>query len=327
MKKVLLFLCCIFISGTLTACGQKAVDENQILNDIKTYEGFAPLNVEVDNWEITKRQTNFDDKTDFAYCTVHASNDDYSVVRNYKMKYVLYNDGWLLENVEYYENPDCPDETVPLHGVSHEQVEEDVSNMDFLRYASFLELLIDLKVQSDTLEKGNYLEIDDFGLCEYRVNVEYETYTYFEKILVPIEYYFTKQENGSYGWDCWIKQNEIERNLRLNSNVLGKYVLDTDSSPGGSGEVEILSCDGNNFSVSYSLFWQNIFDTINLSGTGQTALSWNTKEDGTLSLVNATLPNNSNYYLGFQEEFDSVKLYIKSSDLYGNGRVFIFQRQ
>lgn len=317
MKKVLLFLCCLFVMGSLTACGQKAVDENQILNDIKTYEGFAPLNVEIDNWEIVKRQTNFDEKTDFAYCTVRASNDDYSVVRNYKMKYVLYNDGWLLENVEYYENLDCPDETVPLHGVLQEQVINDVVNIDFSQYFSFGNALSsDYSLGTIELQEGKYLKIDDDGYCRQLIQVMHEDIFFNELTNFPIEYYFTMQGDGSYGWNYQIERTKIEKSAEFNKNILGNWVhrdYYVSGEISAYGNINISSYDKDTCYVSY--YYENNLGKAEYTGEVQLEIGYPRTIDYTdyseLSYVKFSLPDiwkNSyeSVYLDRQKDINSL---------------------
>ena len=54
--------------------------------------------------QISKRQTNEDDKTDFVWIDVSASNEDFSYTASYELTYVLYNDGWQLEDYEQIDS-------------------------------------------------------------------------------------------------------------------------------------------------------------------------------------------------------------------------------
>lgn len=89
----------------LSACGGNTSGgktsertENQISEDVQAKDDyFSNYNLKVDSFSISKRQTNQEDKTDFVWCTVAASNNTLSYSAEYKLTYVLYNDGWLLE--------------------------------------------------------------------------------------------------------------------------------------------------------------------------------------------------------------------------------------
>ena len=89
----------------LSACGGSASGgkpsertEKQISEDVQAQDDFiSAYNLKVDSFSISKRQTNQEDKTDFVWCTVTASNNTLSYSAEYELTYVLYNDGWLLE--------------------------------------------------------------------------------------------------------------------------------------------------------------------------------------------------------------------------------------
>lgn len=89
----------------LSACGGNTSGgknsertENQISSDVQAQDDyFNTYGLKVDSFSISKRQTNREDKTDFVWCAVTASNNTLSYSAEYKLTYVLYNDGWLLE--------------------------------------------------------------------------------------------------------------------------------------------------------------------------------------------------------------------------------------
>ena len=89
----------------LSACGGNTSGgknsertENQISSDVQAQDDyFNTYSLKVDSFSISKRQTNREDKTDFVWCAVTASNNAISYSAEYKLTYVLYNDGWLLE--------------------------------------------------------------------------------------------------------------------------------------------------------------------------------------------------------------------------------------
>ena len=104
MKKdfYILFICVICIGSLLSACGgQKEKSEEDILSDLQTQDTYyADYGLTVDSMNITKRQTNQDSKTDYVWCEVVASNNNFVYSASYEITNVLYNDGWLLENCE-----------------------------------------------------------------------------------------------------------------------------------------------------------------------------------------------------------------------------------
>lgn len=92
---ILLSICLICV---LSACGASEKKEKDISNDLQLQDPyFATYHLNMDSFSISKRQTNLEDKTDYIWCEVTASNDTFSYVAEYELTYVLYNDGWLLE--------------------------------------------------------------------------------------------------------------------------------------------------------------------------------------------------------------------------------------
>lgn len=105
MKKKLLcygIILVICIASLLSACGgQKEKTEEDILSDLQIQDTYyADYGLTVDSINITKRQTNQDSKTDYVWCEVVSSNDNFVYYANYEITNVLYNDGWLLEDYE-----------------------------------------------------------------------------------------------------------------------------------------------------------------------------------------------------------------------------------
>lgn len=54
--------------------------------------------LELGAYSIIKRQTNLEDKNDLVWLSLEASNDKCRTTTEYELEYVLYNEGWLLEN-------------------------------------------------------------------------------------------------------------------------------------------------------------------------------------------------------------------------------------
>ena len=85
----------------LTACSGGAKSEKDIANDIAKQDSYFEIyNLKLDDYEITKRQTNKDDKTDYVWITITGNNSEFEYTAEYEAIYVLYNDGWLLEECD-----------------------------------------------------------------------------------------------------------------------------------------------------------------------------------------------------------------------------------
>lgn len=104
MKKpnncILLKMIVIILFMVLASCGRSsAKSDADILKDIQqedTY--FSNYNLIIDSATITKRQTNPEAKTDYVWMDITAKNDQFTYWSKYELEYVLYNEGWLLEN-------------------------------------------------------------------------------------------------------------------------------------------------------------------------------------------------------------------------------------
>lgn len=100
--------------------------ETEIVADLKNSETFISPTAEIDNYEIEKRQTDENNRSDIIYITVHATDKQWNGTLSYIMEYELYNDGWILESVQ--RNYDGPWE---ISGLTDTQLIADVENSDY----------------------------------------------------------------------------------------------------------------------------------------------------------------------------------------------------
>jgi len=93
-----LFLAMLLILLLSSCNGYSEKSENEILIDVTIEDSFfSDYSLSTDESTVVKRQTNNDDKTDYVWLDVTASNEDFTYQASYELIYVLYNDGWLLE--------------------------------------------------------------------------------------------------------------------------------------------------------------------------------------------------------------------------------------
>lgn len=113
------FMLCLFMTG----CAKSAKSEKEIIADLQESPSFFSVGGEltITGCEVTKRRTDADNYSDVIYLDIFASNDDIDCTLSYIMYYELYNDGWILENVEQdYEGQWL---IVPLHGMTDEDIQ------------------------------------------------------------------------------------------------------------------------------------------------------------------------------------------------------------
>lgn len=132
---VLFILCCgIFC---LTGCSEKPMSEEEIQAQLQDSPGFYPeARLRIEDMAITKRQTDTKGKTDIVYVTVDADNDAVTCTLSYILSYVLYNEGWMLEDVERDYTGKW--EIAPLEGPDLEVVQNYLvsANYDNAEYVS-----------------------------------------------------------------------------------------------------------------------------------------------------------------------------------------------
>lgn len=100
MKKLLsIVLAIVLMITTLTGCAQnKTVSKTDIINDIMSSDSyFNDYGLVIESSEITQRQTNIEQKTDYVWVSLEASNSDFLYTCNYELIYILYNDGWKID--------------------------------------------------------------------------------------------------------------------------------------------------------------------------------------------------------------------------------------
>ncbi len=93
----------------ITSCSQtSAKSEKAIRQDIFSEDSYySKYNLLIDSFSFSRRQTN-NGKTDNVWAKVIASNDDFTYCAEYHLVYVLYNDGWILEDYDRDDHSICP---------------------------------------------------------------------------------------------------------------------------------------------------------------------------------------------------------------------------
>lgn len=103
---------------TLCGCSPSAKSEKEIIADLQQNPAFISETVTINDCEIIKRQTDKDNKYDLIYLTVYVNEDELKCALSYIMQYTLYNDGWILEYVDQYDNGSWSIEGLPIEKLS-----------------------------------------------------------------------------------------------------------------------------------------------------------------------------------------------------------------
>jgi len=100
-NKSIMFIMVVLIMTILTACGEKAKNEKEIAEEVAMYDTFfEAYELEIVSYKVDKRQTNEDDKIDYVWFTICGQNSEFEYSAEYELIYVLYNDGWQLEEID-----------------------------------------------------------------------------------------------------------------------------------------------------------------------------------------------------------------------------------
>lgn len=115
----------ILMIMVLSGCSKSGKAEKEILKDLQANPAFIAANVEISDYEIIKRQTDVNNKTDLVYITVYTNDPELTCSLSYKLEYELYNEGWLLESVNRSDGP------WEISGPKEDQLISDIKDYDF----------------------------------------------------------------------------------------------------------------------------------------------------------------------------------------------------
>ncbi len=234
-RNPILLILLIFVLLSLSGCGSDYVSEKIILEDLKQAELFSAHNtVEIENFEIIKRLSN--EETDRVFVNVKGKNSVYSISLNYKMVYLPYNDGWLIETIEQYKDDgEFVNEIIPLSGPSQEVIDKFTSEYDWKSVASFVGWLEkDVKWELTPTEN---ISLDSFyGQAEYMCTAMCEYPYVLETVTFPVNFYFSSVSSDEYyTWHTYNDENvlsETKRFVELKPNICTNWVAEGTVSNG-----------------------------------------------------------------------------------------------
>ncbi len=187
MKKIFsLFVSLILVILLVSGCGiSKTPNEDELKNMLRTQYPecleryiYKEEVFEINDFEILRRQTNIEEKTDKVDCKLVVENEFYEGVFKYTLFLNYYDDGgWQLDNYEYYDADEMKAKTNTLPTESIEN-EVDYYN-DIYGELSFLEESYDFETGIITRKytadnKFNYLNVSgnliiQYTLCEEEI--------------------------------------------------------------------------------------------------------------------------------------------------------------
>lgn len=206
MKKVatcLILAACVIL--LFSGCGKSAKNEAAIRADLDegNYLSSEGVNFKTNEFEIIKRQTDVDNKSDTVFASIKAISEDDSaqMTGEYTISYVLYNDGWLIDDVSTDSAT-----IVPLHGKEF-TTDELVEAFAVWEYYNIENLSVE--EYEEDLENGMiYYYVYAEDVCAYAT----------EYIHAAVTFYYSTSD-GWQPWDCWVDVRSSEYDW----HIAGKY--------------------------------------------------------------------------------------------------------
>ncbi len=120
MKKAILLLFALTLILALAGCSPDPASEDAMMKDIAEHLDNPSGEAQVTALEVIKRQTDKDAKSDLVYVEVTYDTPAATRVERYKLTYGLYNEGWILDETEPYEQSKWT--ATPLAGPESRQI-------------------------------------------------------------------------------------------------------------------------------------------------------------------------------------------------------------
>lgn len=119
----ILTLVALIIVIVCMCAGKRTASKDDICKEIQEYGHFDQFELNIKEYTEVKRDTNKNNKYDKIWVDILAENDSIAYTASYIITYGLYNDGWLLENIEILD-----DDFYALENLELAQVSEDLQN-------------------------------------------------------------------------------------------------------------------------------------------------------------------------------------------------------
>lgn len=238
-NKSILFVFLLFIVLTITGCGINKVPDEGALKEmlIEKYPEclqryiYQEENFEIDSFEIIRRQTNKEEKTDKVDCKLVVHNENYEGIFNYTLYLNYYSEGgWQLDDFEKLDDEEvkAKKNTLPA-----ELKEYEIDNyINYYGNISFVDELFDTETGIITRK---YTADNKFNYLNVSGNLEIQ--------------YVLREENieGILSY-CWVP--EYFDGINLNWNLKRTYKLNVKDKEWWEGDYpQIYGCEkeGENY--------------------------------------------------------------------------------
>lgn len=217
---ILMFIMCGCGSKNIFSDPTKPHDEKSIMTDIADSRFFKDNypSMDITSLKIIKRQTDAEDKYDKVWITLNCKNKNGSSEGyiDLLVQYSLYNDGWLIDECDYYDNGRQSSKFSPLQGYTPD-IEE------LTQYMFRYENIANVEVIDNKWNQGEYVTYTTVGFTAEHTNVSYT-------VEMEIPNFF----DDFYGvW--FVRDDLIKENKQGDWHFAGRYSFYMDGIEIGSG--------------------------------------------------------------------------------------------
>lgn len=217
---ILMFIMCGCGSKNIFSDPAKPHDEKSMMTNIADSRFFKDNypSMDITSLEIIKRQTDTEDRYDKVWITLNCKNKDGSSEGyiDLLVQYGLYNDGWLIDECDYYDNGRQSSEFSPLQGYTPD-IEE------LTQYMFRYENIANVEVVDNTWNQGEYVTYTTVDFTAEHTNVSYT-------VEMEIPNFF----DDFYGvW--FVRDDLIKENKQGDWHFAGMYSFYMDDIEIGSG--------------------------------------------------------------------------------------------
>ncbi|MGN0141382.1 MAG: hypothetical protein ACI4AD_04085 [Roseburia sp.] len=242
LKKVLGIIILVTYAGVLGGCLPDNKSMSDMSNDIMARDKVFLNNTDliITDFSVNEQKTSRKDGVDIISCSLNAENDVFIYEASYNLYYLLYDQGWYLEDFHVEESS-----WTPIHSTI-EQIDADA--------------MVDIYLWNRSEVKSEYmmrytepLENVDTFLYEGRMEFEFYDYVFPIKVIYTFDpllgwqYDTTIEEDGTVEWkeEAFVGVWTVD----VNNGYMKVYISDIDFTEGTfSGDYYVKDELGESFS-------------------------------------------------------------------------------
>lgn len=313
----------IMITVVLDSCSNnKGVSDRTLITDLESYEEspvFSCYNMTVDDIEVIKRQTLPEQQKDSVWVKVSCSNDKAKGIMYFLMKYTLYNDGFLINDISEYNRSKW--KFTPVKGLSNEEVESLLHDYNMRNIENSPSWFGDydtweIEIISNEFETIDYLEY----YSDSSVFVEYKQTKSFDSCdVTQIKTGELCFNNTISDWDIggewFVVDTEIEESTTHSWDIEGLW-----KDEANEWSLTISKAEGNSYSFDVEYTGDGVISRIvEMIGKYSTELILKDPEaKDPYAFVSFKTKRTSINYGDYTDDYPSIQL-----RLYANGEVEI----